>query len=68
MTSDRAYRKALHHDIAISEINRCGGSQFDPELAHGFLQSLDEFRDEGRSLEEFRDVRETRSGIMAPRR
>jgi putative nucleotidyltransferase with HDIG domain len=67
MTSDRAYRKALHHDIAISEIHRCGGTQFDPELAHGFLQSLDEFRNEGRSLEEFPDVRETRSGLMAPR-
>ncbi len=67
MTSDRAYRKALHHDIAISEIHRCGGTQFDPELAHGFLQSLDDFRSEGRSLEEFPDVRETRSGLMAPR-
>ena len=67
MTSDRAYRKALAHDIAISEIDRCGGSQFDPELAHGFLESIDLFREEGRSLEEFPDVRETRSGIMAPR-
>jgi response regulator RpfG family c-di-GMP phosphodiesterase len=68
MTSDRAYRKALAHDLAISEINRCGGSQFDPELAHGFLESIDAFREEGRSLEEFPDVRETRSGLMAPRR
>jgi HD-GYP domain-containing protein (c-di-GMP phosphodiesterase class II) len=68
MTSDRAYRKALSHDIAISEINRCGGSQFDPEFAHCFLESIGEFHDEGRSLEEFPDVRETRSGLMAPRR
>jgi len=68
MTSDRAYRKALAHDLAISEINRCGGSQFDPELAHGFLESIDVFREEGRSLAEFPDVRETRSGLMAPRR
>ncbi len=67
MTSDRAYRKALAHDIAISEIDRCGGSQFDPDLAHGFLESIDVFREEGRSLEEFPDVRETRSGLMAPR-
>jgi HD-GYP domain-containing protein (c-di-GMP phosphodiesterase class II) len=67
MTSDRAYRKALHHDIAISEIARCGGTQFDPELSNGFLESLDAFRNEGRSLEEFPDVHETRSGLMAPR-
>ena len=68
MTSDRAYRKAMSHDIAISEIDRCGGSQFDPELADGFLRSIEDFRVEGRSLEEFPDVRETRSGLMAPRR
>ncbi len=67
MTSDRAYRKALSHDIAISEINRCGGSQFDPEIAQGFLDSIDEFRGDGRSLEEFPDVSETQSGLMAPR-
>ena len=30
MTSDRAYRKALAHDIAISEIDRCGGSSVRP--------------------------------------
>jgi len=68
MTSDRAYRKAMSHDIAISEIDRCGGSQFDPELADSFLRSIEDFRVEGRSLEEFPDVRETRSGLMAPRR
>ena len=67
MTSNRAYRRALAHDIAISEIGRCGGSQFDPEVAQGFLESIEEFRAEGHSLEEFPDVRETRSGIMAPR-
>jgi HD-GYP domain-containing protein (c-di-GMP phosphodiesterase class II) len=58
----------MSHDIAISEIDRCGGSQFDPELADGFLRSIEDFRVEGRSLEEFPDVRETRSGLMAPRR
>jgi response regulator RpfG family c-di-GMP phosphodiesterase len=68
MTSDRAYRKALAHEIAISEIARCGGSQFDPDIAQGFLQSLEEFRGEGRSLEELRDVHETQTGLMAPRR
>jgi len=30
MTSDRAYRKALSNEIAIAELKRCAGTQFDP--------------------------------------
>lgn len=41
MTSTRSYRKALEHDIAISEIERCAGSQFDPQLATLFIQNQD---------------------------
>lgn len=68
MTSDRAYRKALSHDIAIAEIGRCGGSQFDPEMAESFLRSIEEFREQGRTLKDFPDVRETASGLMVPGR
>ena len=32
MTSDRAYRKALPHEVAVAELERCAGAQFDPEL------------------------------------
>ncbi len=32
MTSDRAYRRALPHEVAVGEIERCCGSQFDPEI------------------------------------
>src|SRR5580698_548461 len=46
MTSDRAYRRALPHEVAIGEIDRCSGSQFDPEVAHNFASGLDEFREE----------------------
>ncbi len=53
MTSDRAYRRALTHDIAISEIGRCSGSQFDPEIANAFLRAIGEFHEAGRSLDEF---------------
>lgn len=67
MTSDRAYRKALTHDIAIAEIERCGGNQFDPEVAQGFLESIDEFRESGRSIEEFPYVKETAAGLLVPR-
>lgn len=42
MTSDRAYRKALSHEVAIAEIRRCSGSQFDPNLADLFINICDE--------------------------
>jgi response regulator RpfG family c-di-GMP phosphodiesterase len=44
MTSDRAYRKALPHEIACGELERCVGSQFDPEIVPVFLQQIEEFR------------------------
>ncbi|HEX4456149.1 MAG TPA: HD domain-containing phosphohydrolase [Kofleriaceae bacterium] len=49
MTSDRAYRRALSHEIAVSEIERCSGTQFDPELADAFVKLLDVYRREMRN-------------------
>jgi len=46
MTSDRAYRRALPHEVAVTEIERCSGSQFDPEIATTFVKWLDDFRAE----------------------
>ncbi len=37
MTSDRPYKKALSKKDAMAEIKRCGGSQFDPDVASRFL-------------------------------
>ncbi|HMI21686.1 MAG TPA: HD-GYP domain-containing protein [Gaiellaceae bacterium] len=39
MTSTRPYRRALPMFHALAEIERCAGSQFDPEIAHAFLQA-----------------------------
>ncbi len=44
MTSDRAYRKALPHDIACGELERCSGTQFDPEMVQCFLKHIEEYR------------------------
>ena len=44
MTSTRSYRKALDHEVAIAEIQRCAGSQFDPVLAELFIKIEDEIR------------------------
>ena len=38
MTSHRAYRPALTVDVALAEVERCAGSQFDPRLAKTFLR------------------------------
>jgi HD-GYP domain-containing protein (c-di-GMP phosphodiesterase class II) len=46
MTSDRAYRRALPHEVAIGEIDRCAGTQFDPELAALFVRRLEDERTE----------------------
>ena len=37
MTSNRTYRRALPIEVAMMEIRRCSGTQFDPTLADAFL-------------------------------
>lgn len=37
MTSNRTYRKALPLEVALMEIRRCSGTQFDPMLADAWL-------------------------------
>lgn len=46
MTSDRAYRRALPHEVTINEIIRCSGTQFDPDLAGTFTEKIENLRDE----------------------
>ncbi len=46
MTSDRSYRSALPHEVAINEIERCADSQFDPAVAHPFLEAIEADREE----------------------
>ena len=38
MTSNRTYRKALPLEVALTEIRRCSGTQFDPKLTDVFLR------------------------------
>jgi HD-GYP domain-containing protein (c-di-GMP phosphodiesterase class II) len=39
MTSTRPYRRALPTSRALAEVERCAGSQFDPEFAHAFIDA-----------------------------
>jgi putative nucleotidyltransferase with HDIG domain len=46
MTSNRTYRKALPLEVALTEIRRCSGAQFDPHLAEAFLRiGVDQLRE-----------------------
>ena len=38
MTSNRTYRRALPLEVAMIEVRRCAGTQFDPALAEAFLR------------------------------
>ena len=46
MTSDRAYRRALPHEVTVNEILRCSGSQFDQDIANVFTEQIDGLRTE----------------------
>jgi putative nucleotidyltransferase with HDIG domain len=50
MTSDRAYRRALPHEVTVNEILRCSGTQFDPNVAGEFTDRIDQFLSEQRDL------------------
>ena len=46
MTSDRSYRRALPHEVAIAEIERCSATQFDPAVAATFTEQIETYRTE----------------------
>ena len=41
MTEDRVYRKAPGHEVALSELKRWSGKQFDPYIADAFIRLLE---------------------------
>jgi len=41
MTSDRPYRAGLPASVALDEITRCAGSQFDPLIVRAFLRVVE---------------------------
>jgi putative nucleotidyltransferase with HDIG domain len=39
MTTDRPYRKALEREVAVEELRKCAGTQFDKEVVEAFIQA-----------------------------
>ena len=40
MTSERSYKKACSKDEAVSELKRCSGTHFDPEIVETFVNKV----------------------------
>jgi HD-GYP domain-containing protein (c-di-GMP phosphodiesterase class II) len=40
MTSERSYRKPLSFDVAIQELRKCSGRQFDPKIVEIFIEII----------------------------
>ena len=64
MTSNRTYRKALPLEVALTEIRRCSGTQFDPRLAEAFLRTGPEgfrelLRDHQHKSKKLRELQES---------
>jgi len=45
MTSNRAYRKAMTHKVALNELQRCSETQFDPEVVNSFISAIEKYRE-----------------------
>ncbi len=43
MTSERVYREAKKEKVALSEIKRCSGSQFDPDVVESFFGMVEKY-------------------------
>ena len=46
LTSTRSYRPAVSPELACEEIERCAGTQFDPEIAFSFAREMRRLRPE----------------------
>jgi diguanylate cyclase (GGDEF)-like protein len=45
MTTERVYRGRLTHEQAMRELERCAGTQFDPEVVAAFKRELEDARE-----------------------
>lgn len=41
MTSDRAYRRAMDYKVAVAELRKCSGVQFDGEIVEAFVAAIE---------------------------
>ena len=56
ITNERPYQKAKTHEEAVHELQRCAGTQFDPELVEKFIQLVNNLLAEEKSQVKKRNV------------
>jgi diguanylate cyclase (GGDEF)-like protein len=42
MVSDRPYRRGMSSELALEELRRCAGAQFDPDVVAAFIAAMDD--------------------------
>jgi putative nucleotidyltransferase with HDIG domain len=61
MTSTRPYREALPVDLAVEELKRCSGTQFDPSVVKAFMRVLARGEVVPRSILEMKESKDSES-------
>jgi len=62
MTSNRSYRKGLPAEVALEELKRCSGAQFDPVIVQAFLNVF--AKKYARNFEEIRTKFEEQESVL----
>ncbi len=62
MTSNRSYRKGLPAEVAIEELKRCSGAQFDPVMVEAFLRVFE--KKYAKNFEEIRTKFEEQEAVL----
>lgn len=62
MTSNRSYRKGLPAEVALEELKRCSGAQFDPVMVEAFLKVFE--KKYAKNFEEIRTKFEAQEAVL----
>jgi len=62
MTADRPYRKAFTEKVAINELEKNAGIQFDPKIVKVFVKAYQKYKGEA-SLSEFFPIRKRKKAV-----
>jgi two-component system, cell cycle response regulator len=65
MTSERAYSRALAPSSALEELDRCAGTQFDPDVVAAFVAALRELSADADDGERALAPRQRNGGLLA---
>jgi len=66
ITSDRTYKKARKPHDALAELERCGGTQFDPQLVRAFVKAMRKRATPQLEAEELAAVASVNGGLEPP--